>query len=197
MHRGQTESDRPGARGALYTGYGRAGSWADRLPLHGPLSIIVSDYGSLERFVIFRILRCTDHRPTVRPWRTALRGSAADALEPSGRRQISRPASFDQTFATAAGMVGLVVIQSGAASSATFHAEYDFGNSFRRGRCGDRCPFSMGMQDTRPRIERRHPSSNEFVGISCDYNQIFQGSNRRNMRFRHTRLDSLCRKEVR
>ena len=38
----------------------------------------------------------------------------------------------------------------------------------------------MGMQDTRPRIERRHPSSNEFVGISCDYNQIFQGSNRRN-----------------
>ena len=38
----------------------------------------------------------------------------------------------------------------------------------------------MGMQDTRPRIERRHPSSNEFARISCDYNQIFQGSNRRN-----------------
>ena len=37
----------------------------------------------------------------------------------------------------------------------------------------------MGMQDARPRIECRHPSSNEFVGISCDYNQIFQGSNRR------------------
>ena len=38
----------------------------------------------------------------------------------------------------------------------------------------------MGMQDTRPRIERRHPSSNEFVGISLVAdNQIFQGGNRR------------------
>jgi len=36
----------------------------------------------------------------------------------------------------------------------------------------------MGIQDARPRIECRHPRNNEFVGISCDYNQLLQGSNR-------------------
>lgn len=59
------------------------------------------------------------------------------------------------------------------------HVEYDFGNSFRRGRCGEGCPFVIGMKDARPRIECRHPSSREFFGISCHYDQIFQGSNRR------------------
>ena len=34
------------------------------------------------------------------------------------------------------------------------------------------------MQDTRPRIERWHPSSNEFAGISGDYNEILQGGDR-------------------
>jgi hypothetical protein len=42
---------------------------------------------------------------------------------------------------------------------------YDIGDTFRRGRCGDRRPFVMGIQDARPRIECRHPSSNEFVSI--------------------------------
>jgi hypothetical protein len=74
------------------------------------------------------------------------------------------------SMATAARQIG---------SSATSHADYDFRYSFRRGRCGNRCPFSVGMQDTWPRIERRHPSSNEFAGISGDYNEIFQGGNRR------------------
>jgi hypothetical protein len=79
-------------------------------------------------------------------------------------------------LATVRAQPGLGVIRSGAALSPT---EYDFGNSFRRGGCGDRRRFVMGTQDARPRIECRHPSSNEFVGISCDHNQIFQGSNRR------------------
>ena len=40
------------------------------------------------------------------------------------------------------------------------------------------------MQDTRPWIERWHPGSNEFAGISGHYNQVFQGSNCRNEQVR-------------
>jgi len=64
-----------------------------------------------------------------------------------------------------------------ARSAAASRAEYDFGNSFRRGWCGEGYRLSLGVQDTRPRIERRHPGSNEFSDISGDYNQVFQGSN--------------------
>ena len=37
----------------------------------------------------------------------------------------------------------------------------------------------MSVQCTRPRIKCRHSGSNEFADVSGDYNQIFQGSNRR------------------
>lgn len=37
----------------------------------------------------------------------------------------------------------------------------------------------MGVQDTRPRIERRRRSRNKFGCVSGDDNEVFQGSNRR------------------
>ncbi len=74
--------------------------------------------------------------------------------------------------------------QSDATSLATSHVTYNFGNSFRRGRCGEGRLFSTGMQDTRPWIEHRHPSVNEFANISGGYNQIFQCSNRGNEKVR-------------
>jgi hypothetical protein len=69
------------------------------------------------------------------------------SLSVGARATVRRPAQPMRPEGIPRAHAGLGAVRSGAALSAPSYAEYDFGNSFRRGRCSDRCLFAMGRQD--------------------------------------------------